>query len=85
MLTRETAVYDENNNSLNWNEIAFKYASVNATTTVKEIKWELSRTDRMIPVGNVEPVELSGAIVQNVTFNNAKWVLDMKLKPRLYC
>lgn len=62
-----------------YNEIAFKFPSVTTTTVIKEMQWELSRTQRMIPVAVVEPVELSGAIVEKATCNNAQWVKDMQL------
>lgn len=43
------------------------------------IEWTLSRTGRYVPVAIVEPVELSGALIQRCTCNNAKWVKDLGL------
>ena len=62
-----------------YNEVAFKFASETATTTITNINWELSRTQRLIPVAEVEPIELSGAIIRNATCNNAQWVQTLGL------
>ena len=63
-----------------YNEVAFKFQAETATTIVKEIKWELSRTQRLVPIAIIEPVELSGAIVRRATCNNAKWILNMNIE-----
>ena len=62
-----------------YNEIAFKFPSVSTTTVIKGMQWELSRTQRLVPVAVVEPIELSGAVVEKATCNNAQWVKDMQL------
>ena len=41
----------------------------------------MSKGNKAIPVINVTPVELSGAIVQNASAYNAKYVLEHKLRP----
>ena len=62
-----------------YDEVAFKFQAETTTTTIKEIEWTMSRNNRYIPVAIVEPVELSGAIIQRATCNNAKWVKDQGL------
>jgi len=79
VLTDPVVQYNSQTMGYVYNEEAFKFPSEVATTIVKEMKWELTRTQRLVPVANVEPVELSGAIVENATCNNAKWVRDMQL------
>ena len=81
VLTNPNVVYDTIHNGYIFDEVAFKFPAESTTTTIKDIIWELSRTQRLIPVASVEPVELSGAIVEHATCNNAKWVLNMGLKP----
>lgn len=68
--------YDRKSYSYIYDECAFKFAAEEKETTINNIKWELSRTQRYIPVLEIEPVELSGATVQNVTGNNAKYLLE---------
>lgn len=81
VLDSPNVIYDTTTNGYIFDEVAFKFQAESTTTIVKEIQWELSRTQRLIPVAVVEPVELSGAIVERATCNNAKWVLNMGLKP----
>ena len=79
VLTNPNIIYDNTTNGYRFDEVAFKFQAESTTTIVKEIQWELSRTQRLIPVAVVEPVELSGAIVERATCNNAQWVKDMEL------
>lgn len=79
VLTNPNIIYDSTTNGYRFDEVAFKFQAESTTTIVKEIQWELSRTQRLIPVAVVEPVELSGAIVERATCNNAQWVKDMEL------
>lgn len=76
VLTKSDIMID-NNNGVLYDEVAFKFKSDSASTRVVDIEWNLSRTDRLVPVAIVEPVELSGAIVTRCTCNNAKMVVDL--------
>ena len=69
-------IYHRAENSYIYDECAFKFAAEEKETTVTNIKWELSRTQRYIPVLEIEPVELSGATVHSITGNNAKYLVD---------
>ena len=80
VLSSSNLLYDSMNQCYLYNEIAFKFQAETATTIVKEIKWELSRTQRLVPIAIIEPVELSGAIVRRATCNNAKWILNMNIE-----
>ena len=75
------AHYEEQHNLFDYvyTEQAFKFQAETTTTIIKEIEWTMSRNNRYIPVAIVEPVELSGAIIQRATCNNAKWVKDLGL------
>lgn len=79
VLTQNDVTYDNMTNAYIYDEVAFKFPAESTTTTINDIEWELSRTQRLIPVAVVEPVELSGAIVERVTCNNARWVKDMEI------
>lgn len=46
-------------------------------TVVTGITWQISKNGLLKPVIQVEPVELDGAIVSNVTGNNARFMRDM--------
>ena len=79
VLTNSTVVYNSQTNGYIYDECAFKFDAESTTTLVKSIEWELSRTQRLVPVAILEPVELSGAIINRATCNNAKMVRDWGL------
>ena len=51
--------------------VAFKFPSMARVTRVRGLGWETGPTGRVTPVAFVEPVEIGGAIVQNVVLHNA--------------
>jgi len=57
---------------------AFKHISFveNKITTVTGITWNISKQGLLKPVIQVEPINLDGVTVSNVTGNNAKFVKD---------
>lgn len=79
VLTQNDVIYNEMTNGYQYDEVAFKFPAEKTTTMIKDIEWELSRTQRLVPIALVEPVELSGAVIERATCNNAKWVVDMQL------
>jgi DNA ligase (NAD+) len=50
--------------------IAYKLQGESATTTLKEVEWSVSRNGLLTPVGIVEPVMLSGAMVSRISLHN---------------
>ncbi|TNF27954.1 MAG: DNA ligase (NAD(+)) LigA [Deltaproteobacteria bacterium] len=61
-------------------KMAFKFEGESKETIIKEILWSVSRNGILTPVGNVEPVELSGAVVSRVTLHNYGMVKQYELK-----
>lgn len=61
-------------------KMAFKFAGESKTTTLKEIIWSVSRNGILTPVGDVAPVELSGAMISRVTLHNYGMVAANNLK-----
>lgn len=76
VLTKSDVQYNMSTKGYVYTEVAFKFQAESTNTIVKDINWNLTRTQRLVPIANVEPVELSGAIVQNATCNNAKQVKE---------
>jgi DNA ligase (NAD+) len=79
VLTSSDVVYSNQTFGYVYDECAFKFDAETTTTFVKYIEWTLSRTSRMVPVAVLEPVELSGAVINRATCNNAKMVKDWGL------
>lgn len=50
--------------------IAYKFQGDSGVTTLKDVEWSVARTGVITPVGIVEPVELSGAMVSRVSLHN---------------
>jgi len=61
-------------------KIAFKFQGESKQTELKEITWSVSRNGILTPVGEVSPVELSGAIISRVTLHNYGMVCANNLK-----
>jgi DNA ligase (NAD+) len=50
--------------------IAFKFAPRQATTVVKSISVQVGKTGALTPVAELEPVELAGVVIRNVSLHN---------------
>jgi DNA ligase (NAD+) len=61
-------------------KIAYKFQGESKVTKLKEISWSVSRNGILTPVGEVEPVELSGAMISRVTLHNYGLVSTHQLK-----
>jgi DNA ligase (NAD+) len=61
-------------------KLAFKFQGDVKETEVKGIHWGVSRNGILTPVARVEPVEVSGAVVSNVTLHNFGIAKQYELK-----
>ena len=61
-------------------KMAFKFQGESKDTIINEILWGVSRNGILTPVANVEPVELSGAMISRVTLHNFGLVRQYNLK-----
>lgn len=59
---------------------AFKYEQERESTKLLNVKWQGSRTGKLTPVGEVEPVEVDGTVIRNVTLNNMDFIKSMNLQ-----
>lgn len=65
---------------IEYTEFAYKFLSEQVWTIVKNIKWTLSKNNRIVPTIQLEPVEILETIVCNATGNNAKWIADREIQ-----
>ena len=61
--------------------IAYKFESAQGTTLLKDIDIQVGRTGRITPVGRVEPVQIGGSTVSNVTLHNQEYISMLEAAP----
>lgn len=66
-------------NGIEYDEFAYKFQSEQVWSKVTNIKWELSKNQRLVPTIQVEPIEILETIVSNITGNNAQWIKDREI------
>lgn len=54
--------------------VAYKFESPTGESIIKEIDVQVGRTGRLTPVARIEPVEISGSMVSNVTLHNQDYI-----------
>lgn len=60
--------------------IAYKFEALEVSTLLKNVLWQVSRTGRVTPVADLEPVELAGATISRATLNNFDDISRKNLK-----
>jgi DNA ligase (NAD+) len=61
--------------------IAWKFAPMTATTTLRSVEWNVGRTGHMVPFANLEPVQVSGVTVKLATLHNEEDLLRKDVRP----
>ena len=61
--------------------IAYKFPAEKQLTLIKEITYQVGRTGVVTPVANLEPVQLSGTIVQRATLHNEDFIKSLDIRP----
>ena len=79
VMSLEEITYNDKK-GIEYTEFAYKFESEQKWSTVTNIKWELSKNQRLVPTVQVEPVEILETIVSNITGNNAQWIKDRGIR-----
>lgn len=61
--------------------IAWKFASTGADTKIVRLIWQVGRTGKLTPVAKLEPVVISGSVIERVSLANVSYVLRSKIGP----
>lgn len=66
--------------------LAYKFEAEETTTLLKNVVWQVSRTQKLNPLAELEPVELMGVTVKKATLNNYSDILKkgVKLNSRVF-
>ena len=59
---------------------AFKFKQESASTKLIDVKWFVGRTGKLTPVGILEPVQVDGTIIKQVTLNNIEYINNMNIQ-----
>ncbi|NPD88256.1 MAG: NAD-dependent DNA ligase LigA [Asgard group archaeon] len=62
-------------------QIALKFESKGKATKLNDITWQVGRTSVLTPVAELEPVEVSGAVISRATLHNADFLKSLGAKP----
>lgn len=60
-------------------QIAFKQNLLGTITIVNSITWIPSRTSRLIPVLQIQPININGCTISKVTGHNYRWLVERKI------
>jgi DNA ligase (NAD+) len=66
--------------------MAYKFKAEEVTTMLRHVRWQVSRTGKINPLAELDPVELAGATVSHATLNNYADILKkgVKLNSRVF-
>lgn len=64
-----------------YEEVAYKFAAETKTCKVIDVKWNFSPKGKLVPVVQIEPTMMSGALVSNVSGFNYKFIIDNNIGP----
>ena len=67
-----------NGNPIYSKKIKFGWEEVKETVILKR-RWQVSKDGKLKPIAEIEPIELAGATISNVTLYNAKYCFDKGL------
>lgn len=62
-------------------EVAYKFAAETKVCKVIDVKWNFSPKGKLVPVVQIEPTMMSGALVSNVSGFNYKFIIDNNIGP----
>jgi len=60
--------------------IAYKFPAEKQLTTLRKISYQVGRTGVVTPVANLEPVQLSGTMVQRATLHNEDFIRELAIQ-----
>ena len=60
--------------------IAYKFKAKQATTTLRDVEFQVGKTGAITPVAKLEPVQLAGVTVQNVSLHNEDFIKSKDIR-----
>lgn len=72
---------DYNTGVYQFDELAYKFAAETKECKVIGVKWNFSPKGKLVPVIQIEPTMMSGAVVSNVSGFNYKFIMENSIGP----
>ncbi|MEO8117535.1 MAG: NAD-dependent DNA ligase LigA, partial [Bacteroidota bacterium] len=60
--------------------MAYKFKAQQATTTIKNVEFQVGRTGAVTPVAKLEPVPVGGVTVSSISIHNEEYIREKDLK-----
>ena len=60
--------------------VAFKFKAVEVVTILKDVRWQVGKTGVITPVGVLNPIDVNGVLVTNVTLHNVNYISTMDIR-----
>lgn len=60
--------------------IAYKFPGEIKQSKVLGVDWGIGKTGRLTPVARIEPTEIDGVVIENVTMHNISWMKEKGVK-----
>jgi DNA ligase (NAD+) len=60
--------------------IAYKFKARQATTKLRDIEFQVGKTGAVTPVARLEPVQLAGVVVSNVSLHNEEYIQSKDIR-----
>ena len=62
-----------------YNQVAYKFQEDVAISEVRSLEWNISKNGRIVPVINIDPVELAGTTVSRANGFNARYIKEKEI------
>lgn len=79
VLTSPDVLYNSATLGYMYDEVAFKFKAESTIVTVTDIEWNLTRTQKLVPVICFDKCYISDAEIQRATGFNAKYIYENKI------
>lgn len=79
VLTNSDVLYNNSTQGYVYDEVAFKFNAETTIVTVTDIEWNLTRTQKLVPVICFDKCYISDAEIQRATGFNAKYIYENKI------
>lgn len=60
-------------------DIAYKFPPKSMVSEILSVRWGMGRTNRLTPVAQIQPINIDGVVIKEVSLNNPDYITNNKL------